>query len=151
MWVCPWLLPLQNSSPSLSVTVVDSRLFPQMAQRKQVLCQGCSSREGMVKRRKTGNPRHKTMLEEHVSALWGRQLAPSRLPSPSRLRRRLRSSGSSGPSSQTWKTWRRQEEECETWSWKISGCRVRNQLGLAGNPLSGRVVATYPRACRSGS
>lgn len=39
-------LPLQYSSPSLSVTVVDSKLFPQMAQRKQVLCQGCSSSKG---------------------------------------------------------------------------------------------------------
>lgn len=66
MWVCPWLLPLQNSSPSLSVTVAESRLFPQMAQRKQVLCQGCSSREGTVKRLKTGNPRHKTMSEERL-------------------------------------------------------------------------------------
>lgn len=149
MWVCPWLLPLQNSSPSLSVTVVDSRLFPQMAQRKQVLCQGCSSRERTVKRLKTGNRRHKTMLEERVLALWERRLTPSRLPSPSRLRRRLWCSGGSGPGSRTWKTWRRQqEEECETWSWKI---RVRNQPRLAGNPLTGRLVATYSRACRSGS
>lgn len=151
MWVCPWRLPLQNSSPSLSVTVVDSRLFPQMAQRKQVLCQGCSSGEGTVKCRKTGNPRHKTMVEERVLALWERRLAPSRLPSPSRLRRRLGSSGGSGPSSRTWKTWRQRQEECETWSWKISGCRVRNQPRLAGSPVTGRVVATYWRACRSGS
>lgn len=41
-------VPLQYSSPSLSVTVVDSRLLPHSAQRKQVLCQGCTKEIDMV-------------------------------------------------------------------------------------------------------